>query len=199
MTSWNQYYATPLTLDGVIRNLYGQKEFLSAIYDSGAQTILEVGTGSGAMSIFLSWLGREVTGVDVNPQVVAKAEAESARFRGLSKFGVADTFHLPHPDQSFDLIFHQGLLEHFSDADIHRALTEQLRVAKRVIFSVPNIYYPKRDFGNERLMTRAQWEKILRPYRVVDSRDYSKKWFPKWYLPRVDIQYMALIEKTDGS
>lgn len=199
MTSWNQYYSAPLTLDGVIRNLYGQKDFLSAIYDLGAHKMLEVGTGSGAMSIFFSWLGLEVTGVDVDPQVIQKAQAEAARFNGRAKFEVADTFHLAYPNQSFDLIFHQGLLEHFSDEDIHRMLKEQLRVARRVAFSVPNRWYPRRDFGNERLMSQKQWENILRPYQVVKSGHYSLKFFPKWYLPRAPIQYMAIIEQPNGS
>jgi 2-polyprenyl-3-methyl-5-hydroxy-6-metoxy-1,4-benzoquinol methylase len=199
MANWNQYYSTPLTLDGIIRNLYGQKDFLSAIYDSNAKTLLEVGVGSGAMSIFFSWVGLAVTGIDADAQVVQKVQAESARLNGRAKFEVADTFQLPYPDQSFDLIFHQGLLEHFSDEEIHRMLKEQLRVARRVAFSVPNRWYPRRDFGNERLMSRAQWENILHPYRVVKSGYYSLKFFPKWYLPRVPIQYMAIIEQPNGS
>ncbi|OGB73598.1 hypothetical protein A3K24_01995 [candidate division Kazan bacterium RIFCSPHIGHO2_01_FULL_44_14] len=196
---WNKYYQAPLTLKGLLSNLYGQKEFLSVILEAGAKNILEVGVGSGAMSTFFSWLGLNVTGIDISPEVIEKAKTESARFNGLAKFEVADTFSLPYSDLSFDLVFHQGLMEHFSDADIHKIFNEQLRVARRVVFSVPNHRYPRRDFGNERLMAKSQWEQILQPYQVVTSCSYSPKFFPKWYLPRVKIQYMAVIEKPNGS
>ena len=192
---WNKYYQAPLYLEGLLSNLYGQKEFLVAIVGTKDRKILEAGVGSGAMSTFFSWLGFDVTGVDIDPEVVTKAKIESGRFNGSAKFEVADTFHLPYPNQSFDLVFHQGLLEHFSDEDIHKILNEQLRVAKQVVFSVPNYRYARRDFGNERLMTKAQWEKILHPYWVTTSCYYSLKFFPKWYLPRVKIQYMAIVKK----
>src|SRR3990172_4714348 len=161
---WNQYYQTPLTLEEMLGNLFGQKELLAEIYNSEAKTILEAGTGSGAMSIFFSWLGRDVTGVDLDPKIIEKAEAENQRFGGRAKFVVADTLRLPFPDRSFDLIFHQGLLEHFSDAEIHQILTEQLRCAPTVVVSMPNYWYPKKDYGNERLMSKAEWDAIFAPF-----------------------------------
>lgn len=146
------------------------------------------------MAIFLSWLGYSVTSVDIDPKVIDKARAEAARFNGRVDWTVADAFRLPFPDQSFDLAFHQGLFEHFSNEQIWQMLDEQLRVAKKVIFSVPNQYYPKKDFGNERLMSKKQWDNLLSRYRVVKSTNYSPKRFPKFYLPRVPIQYLAVIE-----
>ena len=191
--SWNKYYQAPLSLEGLLSNLHGQKEFLSVIAEQPAQTLLEVGTGSGAMSIFFSWLGRTVTAIDLESDVISKAEQEAAHFHGQVAFAVADAFHLPYPDHSFDLAFHQGLLEHFADDQIHQLLNEQLRVAKQVVFSVPNQYYPRKDYGNERLMSRTQWENILSPYRILRSEYYSPKRFPKWYLFRPKIQYLAVI------
>lgn len=191
---WNQYYQAPLTIEEITGNLFGQKELLAEIYNSGAKTILEAGTGSGAMSIFFSWLGRDVTGIDLDARVVEKAKAENQRFGGRAKFVVADTFHLPFPDQSFDLIFHQGLLEHFSDAEIRQILTEQLRCAKTVVVSMPNLWYPTKDYGNERLMTQAQWEAIFAPFQVVKSYYYSPKRFPRPWLWRRPIQYLAVIK-----
>jgi len=192
---WHKYYQTPLTLEDLLGNLFGQKELLNEIAGSGVKRLLEVGTGSGAMSIFFSWLGFEVTGIDIDPKVIEKAQHESARFNGHVRFAVADAFHLPYPDRSFDLIFHQGLLEHFSDAEIRQMLTEHLRCAPTVIVSVPNHWYSKKDFGNERLMTKAQWEMVLSPFKVVKSYYYSLKRFPKPWLWRKPIQYLAVIEK----
>ncbi len=192
---WHSYYEAEINLEGLIGNLYGQREFLAAIKKINPKNILEVGTGSGGMAIFLSWLGFDVTSIDVDPEVIRKAQAEAARWNSPAKFEVADTFSLPYHDQTFDLVFHQGLMEHFDDTSIHNMLNEQLRVSRQVIFSVPNSFYMRRDFGNERLMTQDQWEKILSPYKILISRNYSPKKFPKVYLPKAKIQYMALIEK----
>lgn len=193
---WNEYYQTPLTLEALLGNLGGQQEFLSEIYCSGGKKLLEVGTGSGAMSIFFSWLGLDVTGIDLDPQVIEKAKRESVKFNGRAKFEVADTFQLPYPDNSFEVVFHQGLLEHFSDEDIHRMLTEQLRVAPKVILSVPNFWYPTRDYGNERLLTQTQWENILSPFKITKSYYYAPKRFPRPWLWRRPIQYLAVIERS---
>lgn len=197
MSHWSKYYQEKITSDFYIRNIYGQREFLNAIIDSGAKKILEVGAGTGTMSVFLSNMGMEVTTIDNDPKVLELAKQAKAKFGGRNYFQEADAFNLPFTDNSFDLIFHQGLLEHFADSDIHKLLTEHLRVAKIVIFSVPNSYYPKKDIGDERLLGKAKWEKILQPYKIINSSNYSLKFLPKWHLLRVPIQYMAKITKRE--
>jgi len=191
MSGWSDYYGQETDIDLYIRNLYGQRQFLAAIVQSGGKKILEVGSGTGTMSIFLSQLSLDVTTLDNDPQVLGLAKINQEKFGGKNQLVEGDAFHLPFPDNSFDIVFHQGLLEHFSDDQIQELLKEQLRVAPAVLLSVPNQHYPKKDFGNERLLAKSEWEKILRPYRIEWSRNYSLKIFPKWYLPRVPIQYMA--------
>ena len=191
--SWSNYYHDPITIEGMLGNLYGQREFLAEIYRLQPKTILEVGSGSGAMAIFLSWLGFEVTSIDVDPEVIKKAEQENQRLNGRAKFMVADGFNLPFPAGTFDLAIHQGLLEHFSDTDIRRFIDQELACSKSVLFSVPNHLYMKRDFGNERLMPMSAWRKILSPYHLVADKYYSPKRFPKPYIWRANIQYMATL------
>jgi SAM-dependent methyltransferase len=191
MTEWSDYYTQTLDADLYIRHLFGQREFLVSILESGGQKILEVGAGTGAMSIFLSQLGREVTTLDNDPKILELAKVNREKFSGKNQLVLGNAFTLPFPDNSFDLVFHQGLLEHFSDDDIHKLIKEHLRVAPVVMFSVPNANYPLREFGNERLLSQSAWEALLRPYKIEMSRVYALKIFPKWYLPRVPIQYMA--------
>lgn len=195
MSHWSKYYKREITLDLYIRNLCGQREFLTAIVDSGAKRILEVGAGTGTMSVFLSQLGLQVTTLDNDPKILEIAHTVKKRFSGSNQIVKGDAFGLPFADNSFDLVFHQGLLEHFSNEKIHQLLSEQLRVAPIVILSVPNSYYPKRDLGDERLMNKTTWESILKPYRILMSQNYSFKFLPKWYLFRVPIQYMAKLAR----
>jgi len=193
MTCWSDYYQKEITADLFIRNLYGQRGFLNTIIESKTRKILEVGAGTGTMSVFLSNLGFEVTTLDNDPKILEIAQQVKDKFNGQNYLQKGDAFKLPFADDSFDLVFHQGLLEHFKDDDIFRLLTEHLRVAPIVIFSVPNNFYPQKDVGDERLLGKSTWENILKPYKIVMSCNYSLKFFPKWYLPRVPVQYMAKV------
>jgi ubiquinone/menaquinone biosynthesis C-methylase UbiE len=195
MKTWDEYYPQTLSMETMLGNLVGHREFLAEVFRNPQTKILEVATGTGSMAFFGSWFGFDVTGIDINPEIIRRAQDLASRFKTETKFVVADTFSLPFTDEAFDTVFHQGLAEHFSDEEIVAMLTEQLRVAKRVVFSVPNYLYPTKDLGNERLMTKASWEKILSPFRVVRSEYYSPKLFPRFFLPRARIQYMAVIEK----
>lgn len=193
--NWASYYADKVTVDLYIRNLYGHKDLICAIVESGAKRILEVGAGTGTLSIFLSTLGLEVTTLDNSPEILHKAKAVKEELGGKNTLIEGDAFKLPFDNGSFDLVFHQGLLEHFSISEIHQLLSEQLRVAPIVVFGVPNQNYARKDFGDERLLSKNAWEKILQPYQILTSQNYALKFFPKWYLPRVPIQYMAKITK----
>lgn len=195
MSNWSDYYSQEISPDLYIRNLYGQREFLNTIIATQAKNILEIGAGTGTMSIFLSQLGFEATTLDNDEKVVGRANLAKEKLGGKNEIVLGDAFNLPFQDRSFDVVFHQGLLEHFSDEDIHKLLEEHLRVAPTVIFSVPNSYYFGREFGDERLMSKNMWENILKPYQVEISQNYSLKFFPHWYLPRVPIQYMAKISR----
>jgi ubiquinone/menaquinone biosynthesis C-methylase UbiE len=158
--------------------------------------VLEVGVGTGSMSIFLSWLGYRVTAVDNSPEVLNTARRNSAAFHGHHvQFVEADAFKPPFVDDSFDVAFHQGLLEHFSDGDIHKLLSEQLRVAPIAVARMPNHAYPRRDFGDERLIREAGWETILSPFHQVTSRSYFPQPARRWR-PSEPIMYLATVARS---
>jgi len=196
MSGWSKYYSGGVNPDLYIRHLYGQREFLTAIIADQPKKVLEVGAGTGIMSVFLSQMGVEVLTIDNDPIILKQAQKIKEMFGGKNELMQGDAFSLNFPDNSQDIIFHQGLLEHFSDKQIHQLLNEHLRIAPVVWFSVPNCFYPKCDLGNERLMSKSAWEKILQLYKIEISHYYAKKIFPKWYLPRVPIQYMVKISRS---
>jgi ubiquinone/menaquinone biosynthesis C-methylase UbiE len=119
---------------------------------AGAQSVLDVGTGSGLFAEQFAARGMRVTGLDVNPDMlpVAQQYVPSGSFQE----GIAEK--IPFPDGSFDLVF-MGLLLHETD-DVLLALNEAHRVAlKRLaILEWPN---EEQSYGPP-LEHRLSFEKI---------------------------------------
>ncbi|MBC8366452.1 methyltransferase domain-containing protein [bacterium] len=88
--------------------------------------ILEVGAGSGRDSLNLAELGAKVMVLDYSPSALRVVGThDKANQLSLSR---GDALALPFPDGSFDIVFHQGLLEHFRDPRL--LLAENARVLK---------------------------------------------------------------------
>lgn len=197
MKEWNEYYSEELSIDTFLGNLLGHREFLAEVYKGEGKKVLEIATGTSTMSIFGAWFGFDVTGVDINPTIIERAKKLADKINVPVRYLEADTFKLPFKENTFDTAFHQGLLEHFTDEEIIKMTKEQLRVAKRVVFSVPNFLYPKKDLGNERLLRKETWERIFKDFHIEKSIYYSPKTFPRFYIPRAKIQYMMVITRRD--
>lgn len=46
----------------------------------------------------------------------------------------------------------------------------------QVIFSVPSVHYPFREFGNERHLSIDEWKKILNSF-IADFKEYNFNWY----------------------
>jgi SAM-dependent methyltransferase len=148
---------------------------LDAIRRLRPARILEIGSGTGSLAIFLSYFAQDVVSVDLSSEVLARAERNNRRLRGRARFQLGDAFSLREfAPQSFDVAMSQGFFEHFQDDEIVALLRQQLRVANHVVFSVPNRAYGRQDRGDERLMTRDEWDAILLGggFEIVESCDY---------------------------
>src|SRR5690554_1757324 len=74
-------------------------------YDCAPETILDLGCGTGNLTIPLAQRGYAVSGVDLSAEMVAVAEAKAESI-GLSiPFLVQDMRALALPNTNFDLIF----------------------------------------------------------------------------------------------
>jgi 2-polyprenyl-3-methyl-5-hydroxy-6-metoxy-1,4-benzoquinol methylase len=73
-------------------------------------TILDVGCGTGSLSVVLAELGNKVTGIDLSPSMISLARAKAAT-RGLQiEFHVMDAAFPQLPHQRFDVIICRHLL-----------------------------------------------------------------------------------------
>lgn len=88
--------------------------------------VLEVGSGRGTLSMYFSEAGWDSTILDLVPEILDEAQKQFAAYSLPVKAVVADCLDIPIPDNSYDVVFSIGLLEHFTDPG--RVLSEQFRV-----------------------------------------------------------------------
>jgi len=112
---------------------------------SAPANILEVGTGTGALAVFLAAHGYEVLGIDNDPQVIEKAREFAEYFHVPCRFELGDAFNLAAYRGRFDLAFSSGVIEHFPAEDASRMLREQGTAARYVLVAVPTWFALKND------------------------------------------------------
>lgn len=132
--------------------------------------IIEIGCGTGILSFLLQDYGYNVLPTDI--------DISSIKFNLSST--ILDIFERNH--YKCDLIVHSGVMEHFDDEEIIKALINQRYMSPRLIFKVPNIhskiFKKKTAFGDERLMSNKYWVKLIEKanWKVkVHSGDYPSK------------------------
>jgi len=123
--------------DRVLRNLL-------SVTDLTRKHVLEVGAGTGRDSFQLIGEGAVVYQLDYaeNSLRILRAHAQEL---GVSVSLVrGDALALPFRDGSFDVVFHQGLLEHFQPSIAEALLRENVRVLKPngyLLVDVPQRYH----------------------------------------------------------
>lgn len=108
-------------------------------------SILEVGTGTGALSVFLAAHGYDVVGIDNDPRVIEAARKLAEHFRVSCRFELGDAFDLSAYRGRFDLVFSSGVIEHYTAEDASRMLREQGTAARCVLVSIPTWFALKND------------------------------------------------------
>jgi SAM-dependent methyltransferase len=169
---WGAFYAAGADLSGFFSSLHYHEPLIRELLAGPHATALEAGSGPGVMSAFLAMAGVRAIAVDNDPEVLKVARESAARWPVQPEFVEADIFHLDQLDRTVDVVFSQGVLEHFGDDEIHEIVRQSLAIAPRLVFSVPSKFYGVQDFGNERLMLASDWERILSGLGRVTTKPY---------------------------
>lgn len=75
--------------------------------------VLDLGCGSGWLSIFISKYGFDVTGIDIAKPAIDLASRWAEEDKAKVNFIAADIMNLPFEEGSFDAIVCNSVLEHF--------------------------------------------------------------------------------------
>jgi SAM-dependent methyltransferase len=91
--------------------------------------VLDFACGNGENGIFAAQCGAESVGIDISPEGIANANANTLRagVHDRCRFEVMDGENLKFPDNSFDVGVEYGALHH---VDLERALSELARVIR---------------------------------------------------------------------
>jgi len=96
---------------------------------NGGKRVLEVGAGRGTLSCYFSDDAYDCTILDSSERAIELAKKIFDENSLEAQFEVGDTLALNFDDNTFDIVFSIGLLEHFDD--IESVLSEQVRVLNR--------------------------------------------------------------------
>lgn len=193
---WEQQHDEPVH----IRQLKHIAQLYEQLTDQSlkGRQVLEAGAGSAVDSIALKKRsGCEIVCVDYSAKSIEVIKANFKRNRISGKAVKADIRKLPFADGTFDVIFSNGVLEHFKDP--LPIVKEQARVLKKnglLVIGVPetySLYTIKKHIQMRRGTWFAGWETEysrgeLRSLveraklKVIESKVYGNPplWFPNW-------------------
>jgi len=137
--------------------------------------MLDVGFGNGALSEFFLNKGKEVAGVEINPEQVEYCKNQNP----TGDFRLYNGTKLPFKDSSFDTIVMNDILEHISYKDIEILLPDLKRVLKPdgvIYISVMNrwqILEPHKLIPFHTWLPKRTWHPICKKLR---GEDYIYYW-----------------------
>ncbi|WP_018131908.1 class I SAM-dependent methyltransferase [Effusibacillus pohliae] len=100
------------------------------IGDVTGKTVLEAGSGTGKISLRLAMEGANVTLVDYSKKALDNSHLAFRRKNRNGRFLLSDIRNIPVPDDTYDLTWNAGVLEHFDFAGKVAVLQEMARVTK---------------------------------------------------------------------
>ena len=153
--------------------------------------VLEVGAGSGRDSLALARSGAIAIVLDYSPASLRLVQ-QQARAQGLPVHLVhADALGMPFRDGSIDIVFHQGLLEHFRDP--MPLLRENARITRRggrAIIDVPQTFHLYTLMKKTLILFNAWfagWETQFTPHgleqRVAEAGFTVRRTYGEWLVP----------------
>lgn len=158
---WGNLYNKEMTeslVSDINRKIYSvqTKEILN-IVPKYSKT-LEIGSGTGQTSLCLALNNCDATVLDYEKKCLelTKIAAEKLNIE-INTICVDATRDLPFKEKEFDVIFHAGLLEHFTKDERIELLKNWRKYCKKMISLVPNASALAYRIGKEKMEKDGTW------------------------------------------
>jgi ubiquinone/menaquinone biosynthesis C-methylase UbiE len=102
-----------------------------AIHSIPFTTVLDVGCGTGYTILSFMLHKKQVWGVESCDYLLDTTLHTYFKMGMIKKGRIQE---IPHPENSFDLIYCTDVLEHIPEEDVEKSISELVRVSKRYIF-----------------------------------------------------------------
>lgn len=160
---WSDHYKNvgALNLDGMMEQPDKWQILLSERlrHQVGSGCILEAGCGFGVTSLLIGSKAQR-TLLDLEPKAIETARKLFDRAGQHAEFEVGDLFKMSFPDNTFDVVFNAGVMEHFGQAGRCAALREMARVTKPggiIYVAIPNHYSVPYRYSYEYRKAHGKW------------------------------------------
>jgi 2-polyprenyl-3-methyl-5-hydroxy-6-metoxy-1,4-benzoquinol methylase len=185
--NWYEHYTKKLggklILDrkGFEKNLENDRPFIEILktHVKHGSKILEIGCGLGRNTISMSLKGYEILTVDRDEKMLRTAKKNVKKWGKRTRFKKANIREIDKifKNRKFDACVHQSVMEHFEKNEISFLLKKQLKIAEKVIFSVPLKTKRNKDYFKGGLIKyRNLWsgdywiKNILKDFRIIDHK-----------------------------
>lgn len=143
-SNWEKFWQKKTEVSEVYSNTDRIVQNLLRVTDLREKKVLEIGAGTGRDSLNLARFGAKIYQLDYAYNAL-KIMRQVASEQGVQVNLIGgDAFNLPFHDNSFDIVFHQGLLEHFREPAATNLLKENIRIIKPggiLLVDVPQRYH----------------------------------------------------------
>lgn len=141
------------------------------------RSVLDVGCGLGAVVYYLRKLGIEAHGLEISEYALKNALLPARKYL---KYG--DIRGIPFPDNSFDLVMTQNVLEHIHAEDIPKSIAECTRITRKYqlhrIYTKENTFLHRlygTDLSKVSVFDSAWWERIWLAHQLTRV----SRWLPR--------------------
>ena len=130
------------------------------------QTVLDVGCGCGYALLGFLLHKKKVSGIEVCDYLI-NTTLRTYACAGIVKKGRIQ--EIPHPADTFDLVYCTDVLEHIPESDIHQSIGELVRVSKKYVLTtvctIPSQCMPELKL-HETVKSQGWWDEQFTHFRL---------------------------------
>jgi len=149
------------------------KNILVAVLPPGRLKILDVGCGTGELSLLLAGMGYQITGIDLSNKMLSVARSKATASQLKAQFVTGDAESLNFDDESFDALINRHLLWTLPHPD------SALREWKRVLTKEGRVIIIDGLWMNYSLENKLR--RLIRDLSVIimERQNPRKGWYSK--------------------
>ncbi|MFH0989042.1 MAG: class I SAM-dependent methyltransferase [bacterium] len=193
---WETVWEEKKDVEHVYSNAGRVLKNLSLVTSLKGKKILEIGAGTGRDSFAMIRVGATIYQLDYAENSLRILQSIAAEQKVEVEIIGGDAFNLPFRDECFDIVFHQGLLEHFHKTQADALLRENIRVIKPggyLLVDVPQRVHPyaltkffliavgKWFVEWERSFSVPELKKLFRMQGLEPVHCYGEWMYPSFY------------------